>query len=169
MLFFHIFPKINEIKRIFPAEIIYPTSINENIVNSLKDEGFILNPYEYRAFWVDWAKDLLKEHFNVLNLEGFGINSDLEISCAGAIISYLKETQKKSLMHIHKITEYNIGEVMHLDSSTVRNLELLKNVIDSDNMTLLSVLDKTFTPMGKRLIRKWIVSPLIKRRKIWRV
>lgn len=156
----------NEIKRINPAEIIYSTNIDEKVIKKIKDEGFILNPYEYRAFWTDWAKNILKEHFNVLNLEGFGIKSDLEISAAGAIVSYLKETQKKSLEHIHKVSEYNINDFMYLDSSTIRNLELTKNVIGEENATLLSVLDKTLTPMGKRLIRRWIVSPLIEKERI---
>jgi DNA mismatch repair protein MutS len=156
----------NEIKRINPSEIIYPTSINEKIIEYLRSEGFFITPYEYRAFWTDWANRTLKDHFNVLNLEGFGIKSNLEISCAGAIISYLKETQKKSLEHIYKISEYNIDEFMHLDFSTIRNLEIVKNIFDSENATLLSVLDKTLTPMGKRLIKKWIVSPLIERDKI---
>lgn len=157
---------LNEVKRISPAEIIYSTNADEKIIQKLKDEGFILNPYEYRAFWTDWARDVLKEHFDVLNLEGFGVKSDLEVSAAGAIISYLKETQKKSLEHIHKISEYNINDFMYLDSSTIRNLELTKNVIGEENATLLSVLDRTLTPMGKRLIRKWIVSPLIEKNKI---
>ncbi|MDA3837000.1 MAG: DNA mismatch repair protein MutS [Nanoarchaeota archaeon] len=156
----------DEVKRINPAEIIYPTSIDEKITNRLKTEGFLLNSYEYRAFWPDWAKTILKEHFNVLNLEGFGIKSDLEISCAGAVISYLKDTQKKTLEHIHKISEYNLSDFMHLDSSTVRNLELVKNVMENESATLLSVLDRTLTPMGKRLIRRWLVAPLVDKGKI---
>ena len=157
---------LNEVRRINPAEIIYPTTLEDNVIDKLKDEGFYLNSCEYRYFWPDWAQNTLKEHFNVLNLEGFGIKSNLEISCSGAIISYLKETQKKSIDHIHKISEYNINHFMYLDSSTIRNLELLKNVIDSENATLLQVLDKTLTPMGKRLIRKWIISPLINKEQI---
>lgn len=157
---------LNEVRRVNPAEIIYPTNIPEGILEKLKVEGFLLNPFEYRAFWPDWAKNTLKEHFNVLNLEGFGVKSDLEISAAGAIISYLKETQKKTLSHIHKIQEYNLNNFMYLDSSTIRNLELVKNVMENENATLLSVLDKTLTPMGKRLIRKWLVAPLIDKAKI---
>lgn len=159
---------LNEVRRIHPAEIIYPTSLEDSAIEQLKLEGFYFNSFEARYFWADWAENTLKDHFGVLNLEGFGIKSILEISAAGAIISYLKETQKKSIEHIHKISEYNINHFMYLDSSSIRNLELLKNVLDSENATLLGVLDKTLTPMGKRLIRKWIVSPLLEKEEIIR-
>ncbi len=150
---------INELKRLNPAEIIYPMSLEESqIIMSL---SFNLNSFDDRHFYGEKAKDTLKQHFKVMNLEGFGKFSELMLSASGALIAYLKETQMNSLNHITKIQNYSVDSFMHLDSSTIRNLELNRNIMNnSEDSTLVSVLDKTVTPMGKRLIRNWVTAPL---------
>ncbi|MDD4563725.1 MAG: DNA mismatch repair protein MutS [Candidatus Nanoarchaeia archaeon] len=158
---------LNEINRLNPSEIIYSDIFNDEIIlNSLKSK-FNLSKYNNRFFYIEKAKSTLIEHFNVLNLEGFGIDESSLICSCGALLSYIKEKQMNNVLHINKIKVYRISDFMYLDNSTIRNLELTKNIInDSRDATLLSVIDKTITPMGKRLLKKWITSPLIEKEKI---
>ncbi|MGK0209008.1 MAG: DNA mismatch repair protein MutS [Patescibacteria group bacterium] len=157
---------MDEIKRINPSEIIYPTSLeNSEILKHLQERKFPINEIDERFFELTFAKESLINHFDVLNLEGFGINSNSQISTASGLLSYLKKTQMNSLSHINTIKEYIIDDVMFLDNATIKNLELLQNLNSkTEEATLLSVLDKTTTPMGKRLIKKWIISPLINKK-----
>jgi len=157
-----------ELKRLNPAEIIFPSSTEESkLIESLKHQRYVLNDFEDRHFYFDKANANLKEHFDVINLEGFGIKSKLQIASAGALLSYLKETQMNALTHINKIGQYLINDYMFLDTATIRNLELLQNIIHKgEEATLLSVVDKTITPMGKRLIKKWVTSPLVVKNQI---
>jgi DNA mismatch repair protein MutS len=159
---------LDELKRINPSEIIFPSSYNNlKLIHDIKQEGYILSEFEDRFFYYEKAYETLKNHFEVLNLEGFGIRSKSIINCAGALLSYLKETQLNSLTHINKISHYLNNDFMFLDSATIRNLELIHNIIHkNEESTLLSLIDKTTTPMGKRLIKKWLLSPLIIKEKI---
>ncbi|MEA3430418.1 MAG: DNA mismatch repair protein MutS [Nanoarchaeota archaeon] len=151
----------NEITRFNPAEIIIPESlkVNQELVNDLNSftSTFPDNKFTQQAY------ETLTEHFNVSTLQGYGIeNNKLAISAAGALFSYIKETQKTTLSYINKIRKFTSNDFMVLDSSTQRNLELIKNIHDQTlRGTLLSVLDKTITPMGSRLLKKWILRPLI--------
>ncbi len=158
----------NEISRLSPSEIVVPMSrIKSPRIEQLKENGYIISEYEDRFFYSTKAKQTLYEHFNVLNLEGFGITDEIIAEAAGGLISYIKEKQMNPLTHLNKIKVYQINDFMFLDSATVRNLELTKNIFSrTDNATLLSVLDKTITPMGKRLLKRWVVSPLIDKKEI---
>lgn len=158
----------NEIKRLNPSEIVFPMSLEESeIVGMLKKEEFLLTPYDDRFFYNEKARETLLNHFKVISLDGFGKFSQIMEDSAGALLNYIKETQKNSLSHINKIKNYNLNDYMTLDSSSVRNLELLRNIVsNSEESTLLSVLDLTLTPMGKRLIKKWLVYPLIDKNEI---
>lgn len=158
---------VNEIYRLNPSEIIYPISLKESQIINHLNKKFNLSEYDNRFFYFEKAKSILLDHFNVLNLEGYGLKNNLLISCSGALINYIKEKQMNSVLHINKIKVYRISDFMYLDSSTIRNLELTRNIInESKDATLLSILDKTITPMGKRLLKKWISSPLIDKEKI---
>ncbi|HOP51203.1 MAG TPA: DNA mismatch repair protein MutS, partial [Ignavibacteriales bacterium] len=108
--------------------------------------------------------ELLLKHFNVASLKGFGIDQlELGIIAAGSNLHYLKETQKANLHHITKIMFYNPSDYMLLDNTTKRNLEIIYSIQDySRQGTLISILDKTLTPQGSRLLKKWISAPLIK-------
>lgn len=153
-----------EINRINPAEIIFPSTESENnLIKELKAQNFYLNEYEDRFYFYDIAYNSLKTHFHTVNLDGFGIEGKkYSIPSAGALLSYLMETQKTSLTHINRIKYFSTSKFMSLDKSTLRNLEIVKNIKDdSIKDTLLETLDRTFTPMGSRLLRKWLISPLL--------
>ena len=159
---------LGEINRISPAEIIVAKSrMNNKFVGLLKEREFAISEFDDFRFFLDNAKDVLQKHFQTLNLEGFGLFSDLLTQSSGALFSYIKEKQMNDLKHINKINVYNLNDFMFLDNATIKNLELIKNIASkNDNATLLTVLDKTITSMGKRLLRKWIVSPLINKSEI---
>lgn len=154
---------MEELKRINPAEVIHPQSIKySELIKQIQNQGYTTNELDDRFYYHEKAKETLFLHFDVLNLEGFGIKSQTQINSSGALLSYLKQTQMNDLIHINKIKEYLINDLMFLDAATIRNLELITNQIGkNEDATLLSVLNKTITPMGKRLIKRWVTSPLI--------
>jgi len=158
----------NEVKKLKPAEIIFPMSLEDSdVVNKLRDNNLLLHPYDDRFFYKEKAFLTLKDHLGVMDLSGFGVRSELALDTAGALLSYIKESQKTTLPHINKLAEHRTDNVMYLDNSTIRNLELLNNIMtNKEDSTLLGVLDRTITPMGKRLLRKWIISPLIDKEEI---
>ena len=110
----------------------------------------------------------LKEHFKVSSMEGLGIGDfDCGVIGAGALLVYLKETQKTDLVQLSHLTRYVTGKYMVLDSSTRRNLELSETLREKQKRgSLLWVLDKTKTAMGARMLRKQLEQPLIDKRQI---
>jgi DNA mismatch repair protein MutS len=118
--------------------------------------------------WPAWrweprtARDALQQQFGVQSLAGFGLaDRPLAARAAGAIIQYARETQAGALAHLAAIRTYTTGEVMFLDPQTRRNLELLEGSGGKAKGSLVSVLDQTRTPMGARLLRRWVQQPLI--------
>lgn len=105
----------------------------------------------------------IKDHFKVAGLEGFGCEDlKVAIGAAGALIKYLKHTQKNSLANIDVISTYSSGQYMVMDRNSHRNLELVQNMEDlTVRGTLLEVLDDAKTPMGKRKLKQWILNPLV--------
>lgn len=118
---------------------------------------------EYLEEWVftlDYTQDLLCRHFQVQHLKGFGVEVfPLGIVAAGAILHYLQTTEHHSLAHIRHIQRLDGQQYVWLDHFTLRNLELLAPQQDKGDC-LLHILDETMSPMGARLLRKWIVLPL---------
>jgi len=116
------------------------------------------------VFTPDYATDSLVNHFNTKNLKGFGIdNLDVGTIASGAVLHYLKETQKANLAHINKITAYNPSDYMILDYATKRNLEITFTMSEGAREgSLISILDYTDTAMGGRMLKKWVSAPLIK-------
>lgn len=104
----------------------------------------------------------LTEHFQTLSLNAFGCEDQpAAVTAAGAILAYLQDTQKNSLLHLRKLTAYQVGEFMALDAATRRNLELTKTMRGGETSgSLLGVLDLTVTSMGGRTLRSWIEQPL---------
>ncbi len=109
------------------------------------------------------AEELLKEQLSVRSLAGFGCeNMPSGIIAAGALVAYLRETQKGFPPHIKEIVTYHLGEFMILDASTCTHLELLKTIRgQSAKGSLSQVLDQSVTPMGSRLLKTWIAYPLV--------
>jgi DNA mismatch repair protein MutS len=121
-------------------------------------------PLEDWIFAPDYAIPQLENHFGVLSLEGFGLANRPAAACAaGAILHYVRSTQRGTLDHIDRIGFYERQSCLVLDAVTVRNLELVEPLFSgtSDNVTLLRAIDKTVTPMGKRLLRAWMLRPSI--------
>ena len=107
-----------------------------------------------------FAQPMLTSHFKTNNLKGFGIeNLEFGIVAAGVILHYLAETEHRELGHINKITRLEAEQFVWLDRFTIRNLELVF-AQQEGGVPLIDILDKTVTPMGARLLRKWIVLPL---------
>ena len=98
-----------------------------------------------------------------MSLDGFGCQGhQLAVAAAGAVLHYLKDTQKSSLSHIDRLQFYEISESMALDATTVRNLELVQSLFDgSRQATLIGCLDRTSTGMGARLLKSWLLRPEI--------
>jgi DNA mismatch repair protein MutS len=114
------------------------------------------------VFSFDYAERTLKEHFRLLTLDGCGLaGRTLAISAAGAVLHYLRETQKSSLDHVEAPSFYDRGDAMILDAVTVRNLELLEPLFagETRESTLVHVLDQTSTGMGGRLLRNRLLRP----------
>jgi len=114
-------------------------------------------------FGSDTAQDLLTTFFHTSTLSGFGIDEmPLAVGAAGALIAYLQETQLAALPHIRKIEVFPQQRVMRLDRATRNSLELVQTMRgESGGTPLMRILDGTHTPMGKRLLREWLLSPLI--------
>ncbi len=150
-----------ELLKIEPKEIIYPQDKKE--IEVLLKKDFCLTPLDSYYFSFDFAYEKLKKFFNVANLVGFGIENLPEvISAAGACLYYLEETQKGALNNISKITYQELRNYLVLDKPTRRNLELLERISDNSvEGSLLSIIDKTLTPQGGRLLRRWLLYPLL--------
>lgn len=155
-----------QIESIAPSEILIQKKYKDvlaDIVNKLNINIRITKMDDW-IFNFEYAKELLLMHFKTINLKGFGIDSLVSgIISAGAALNYLQETQKANLSHLNKISAYNPSDYMSLDFATKRNLEITFSMSDGGrDGSLISIMDKTETPMGARLLKKWIASPLTK-------
>lgn len=116
----------------------------------------------------DFAYELLLQHFKTHSLKGFGVEEQrVGQIAAGALLHYISENQKRALVHIRKISLYDGSQFMSLDTATKRNLELVNTIRQGEqDGSLVSILDKTQTPMGARLLRSWVMRPLIDKAQI---
>jgi DNA mismatch repair protein MutS len=147
-----------EISRLNPSEIIIPESSRLQI-----DNKYFLTKLSDWKFELGRCEQLLMTHFGVANLNGFGLeNKPLAVSAAGSILNYVKDNEPASMSLFTELKTYSLSEFMILDESTRRNLELTETIRGGNEKgSLVQILDKTSTPMGKRLIRNWINQPLI--------
>jgi len=108
------------------------------------------------------ANGCLIEHFNVINLDGFGCRSMSQgIIAAGVLLDYARETQKSDITHIEKLTPINLDSILLIDDASRRNLELTRTIIGNKREgSLLAVIDQTKTPMGGRLLQNYLLQPL---------
>lgn len=146
-----------ELTRLHPAEILHPDNqaLNDDIQSHKTS-------YPAWRFEPGKCEEVLITHFKASTLEGFGVKGQgLSLRAAGAILQYLKETQPDSLALLTSLRAYNINEFMTLDSATRRNLELDETLHGERKGSLLGTLDRTVTPMGKRLIHQWVSQPLL--------
>ncbi|MDG1951399.1 MAG: DNA mismatch repair protein MutS [Gammaproteobacteria bacterium] len=156
----------SEAERLRPSEILMPeylTGIGEQIgckaIRHRPDWDFDLNN----------AHLFLNQHFKTQTLASFGCeNLDSALAAAGCLLQYLKETQQGELSHITSIKIENLDSSVVIDATTRRNLELEINLTGGRENTLISVMDKTATPMGSRTLARWLNRPLRDRKKIAR-
>jgi len=145
-----------------PSEIIVQKR-DHPALQQLLGEDF-RGMYTKRDDWLfnlDYAHDLLLSHFQTKSFKGFGLEDyTLGLVASGAVMNYLEETQKANLLHINRLLPHDIGDHITLDPSTKRNLEITSSLSGSSEGTLFSVLDRTRTPMGGRLLKRWINQPL---------
>ncbi len=133
-------------------------------IASLENASWAETPLEDWIFAPDYAIPQVENHFGVLSLEGFGLaNRAAAAVAAGAILHYVRTTQRGSLDHVDRIGFYERQNCLVLDAVTVRNLELIEPLFagSGENATLFRCLDCTVTPMGKRLLRSWMLRPSI--------
>lgn len=142
-----------------PSEVI----IQKNKLRKFQElfgEKFYINTFDDWVFTKDFANETLTKHFETNSLKGFGIeNLDYGIIAAGAALHYLAETQHDKTGHICKLSRIEEDHFVWLDKFTIRNLELV-NSPNENAVTLADIMDQTISPMGSRLMKRWIVLPL---------
>jgi DNA mismatch repair protein MutS len=157
---------IPQIETINPSEVLVQKRDKDRlteIVHKVNRELRVTKLDDW-IFNYDYGKELLLMQFKTANLKGFGIDHlNSGIIAAGAVLNYLQETQKANLTHINHIRIYNPTDYMTLDFSTKRNLEIIFSMQGGGREgSLIEIMDKTVTPMGGRLLKKWISAPLRK-------
>ena len=148
-----------------PKEVLIERS-NRNRFNEAFSAKYLTFELEDWIFTEESAMDRLLKHFETKNLKGFGVeNLHSAIVASGAILYYLDLTQHTHVKHITKLSRIEADRYVRLDKFTVRNLELVAPM-NEDGKSLLSVIDKTLSPMGARMLRRWILFPLRDTKKI---
>jgi DNA mismatch repair protein MutS len=148
-----------------PSEVIFQKQKSKFFKEHFGDKFYTYMLDEW-IFGEQYGRDTLLQHFQTISLKGYGIDDiPNAIIAAGAIIHYLKDTEHQQLSHISSIQRITRDEFLWMDRFTIRNLELLDSNRENGN-NLLRVLDNTVSPMGARLIRRWLMFPLQDTRKI---
>ena len=155
-----------EVQRINPSEILFPDNadaINHfNQILPFVEDKLITYPPQ-NNFSPAWGYEVLVDQFQTRSLEGFGCAHYLPaIGAAGALLTYVKDTQKRAIPHITRIEPYELNQYLCIDETSARNLELSRNSrTNAKKGSLLGILDHTQTAMGSRLLAKWIQYPLL--------
>ncbi|HZD95987.1 MAG TPA: DNA mismatch repair protein MutS, partial [Candidatus Sulfotelmatobacter sp.] len=180
---------IEELQQLRPREVLYPSGLPlfdqapmksaetpaqpegaqskpepSSLQQAVERARFTETPLEDWVFAPDYAVPLLENKLGVLSLEGFGLHGrPAAATAAGAILHYVRSTQRGTLEHVDRIGFYDRQEYLVLDAVTVRNLELVEPLFANtgSEVTLFRALDATLTPMGKRLLRSWMLRPSI--------
>src|ERR1700728_467979 len=150
-----------EIERLRPAELLAPDGAQPNLTPS---SGSKDRPWRLRAPWhfdTEAATRALTEQFRTRDLAGFGCaDKPLAIAAAGALLAYVRETQKSALPHLLSISTEERDAALIMDPATRRNLELDESLAGKPELTLAGVFDRTATAMGGRMLRRWLHRPL---------
>jgi DNA mismatch repair protein MutS len=170
-----------ELQQLRPRELLFASSLplfdrqqacpERSRGGPALEAGFTETPLDDWVFAPDYAIPLVENHFGVLSLEGFGLaNRPAAATAAGAVLHYVRSTQRGTLEHVDRIGFYERQDCLVLDAVTVRNLELVEPLFanSGDEVTLFRSMDATLTPMGKRLLRSWMLRPAIDRSEIER-
>lgn len=142
-----------------PSELIFAKDKRTTFEGHFGDKFYTFHLEDW-VYTEDFACDKLLSHFDVQNLKGFGIEElTLGQIAAGAILHYLATTENKNLQHINSISRIQPDNFVWLDRFTIRNLELVSSTHET-GVSLLQIMDKTVSPMGARLMKKWVLMPL---------
>jgi DNA mismatch repair protein MutS len=154
-------------------EVLFPTDLPLLIGDERAGPRFVRTELEDWVFTQDYADRTLRDHFKLLSLDGCGLaGRSAAVGASGAILHYLRDTQRAALDHLDRPAYYNRADSMVLDAVTVRNLELLEPIFAADaggqhaQLTVLGVLDQTLTGMGGRLLRQRLLGPSMDRAEI---
>jgi DNA mismatch repair protein MutS len=163
-----------EIQQLRPKEVLYASSaplfegssvvVGGSPAKVSTTSGYAETPLDDWIFAPDHSIPLMENHFGVLSLEGFGLSGkSAAAAAAGAILYYVRSTQRGTLSHVDRIGFYERQTCLVLDAVTVRNLELIEPLFAGADagLTLFRAVDATVTPMGKRLLRSWLLRPSI--------
>ncbi len=154
---------LTELQRLAPAEILIAETENEF---SNQDLPKFVTKLKAEFFDLARATKTIFKHFKTKSLEPFGLkNQPLAISAVGAILSYLQQTQYDGAQQLTRLKSYDSRDFMLLDNKTLRSLEIFES---SSGLSLLSLIDQTKTPMGGRLLRRWLRQPLLDVAEIFR-
>ncbi|MBZ5629955.1 MAG: DNA mismatch repair protein MutS [Acidobacteriia bacterium] len=159
---------LEELEQLRPREVLFGSSLPLFELSargrSRTANGWARTPLDDWVFSPDYAIPLVENHFGVLSLEGFGLaGRPAAAAAAGAILHYVRSTQRGALEHVDRIGFYERQNCLVLDAVTVRNLELVEPLFagSGDAVTLFRAIDRSLTPMGKRLLRAWLLRPSI--------
>jgi DNA mismatch repair protein MutS len=158
---------LTELARARPAEIIAPAEQLDDVRALLaQGSGFspvpsALTPYDGWTFELQTAYFTLRDHFKTQSLDGFGCaDKTLGVCAAGAALHYIAQGLRRNTQHIHTLKVFSPSHFLLLDTTTLRNLEILESVRGDRKHSLLGAMDRTVTPMGARLLRDWLTHPL---------
>lgn len=142
-----------------PKELLLQRGLKNRVTEEFSQQ-YLCYEMEDWLFTLNAAEERLRKQFGTTSLKGFGIDSmHAAIVAAGAILHYLDLTQHTRISHINSISRIEEGKYVRLDRFTIRNLELFQP-LDSDGKSLLGVIDRTVTPMGARMLRRWLQMPI---------
>jgi len=147
-----------ELERLKPAELLVPEDQSREFGEITLGAQRVRPPWHFEF---SSASRLLTDQLGTLDLRGFGADDlPLAISAAGALLQYVRETQKTALPHITRLAVEERGDALQLDAATRRNLEIDASLSGQDSATLFALLDSTVTSMGSRALRRWLNRPL---------
>ncbi|MCB1049795.1 MAG: DNA mismatch repair protein MutS [Acidobacteria bacterium] len=145
-----------------PAELVLPPELQLDFIDPAFLKNRCVTRLEPWHFGADFARQKLLDHFEVLRLDGFGLEDALLIRVAGGALSYLYETQKHKANHIQNLKVLQHSEHLILDAATQRNLELTRTLFEGNRKeSFLGQIDMTQTAMGARLLKEWVLAPLM--------
>jgi DNA mismatch repair protein MutS len=149
-----------DVEHFAPREVVFPEKMKDAVARL--DSGIAKTSMEDWLFDTDYASRVLREQFGTATLDGFGLaGKSTVVGACGAMIYYVRQTQKTSLEHITGLTYSETANYLMLDAATIRNLELFESAGGDSKDTLLGVINRTRTGMGARLLRQWLVRPSI--------
>jgi len=158
---------LDQLTRLTPSELLLPSNFREGILELSTDiesllPGICVTEKDKTIFSHENSRETLLEHFAVLSLDGFGCKGySIGITAAGVLLEHIQETQKTAIDHIEGLTPIETEDILHIDESSRRNLELTQTIAGGKRQgSLISVIDHTCTPMGARLLKHNLLFPL---------